>query len=76
MPVSVGFHRSLGVHITAVRSMTMDKWAPEHVAQMMAGGNAIFLDYTRQLDASLLDEKYLKYNLHKILYYRYNWLCC
>ena len=50
--------------------MTMDKWAPEHIAQMMAGGNAAFVSYVREVDRTLLDEKFLKYNLQKILYYR------
>ena len=50
--------------------MTMDKWGPEHIAPMMAGGNTAFLDYVREVDVSLLEEKFLKYNLHKIIYYR------
>ncbi|CAM9552876.1 unnamed protein product [Chrysoparadoxa australica] len=35
-----GIHRSLGVHITFVRSVNLDSWKPEHVANMERWGNA------------------------------------
>lgn len=35
-----GAHRGLGVHISFVRSTTMDTWNENHRAQMNAGGNA------------------------------------
>jgi len=35
-----GLHRSLGVHITQVRSVTLDKWTPEHLRNMENVGNA------------------------------------
>ena len=35
-----GIHRGLGVHITKMRSVTMDTWTPELVAAMAAKGNA------------------------------------
>ena len=34
-----GIHRSLGVHISKVRSTTLDTWLPEQVAFMQAMGN-------------------------------------
>ncbi|GLU18435.1 hypothetical protein SLE2022_347390 [Rubroshorea leprosula] len=34
-----GIHRSLGVHISQVRSTTLDTWLPEHVAFMHSMGN-------------------------------------
>ncbi|TKR95303.1 hypothetical protein L596_009492 [Steinernema carpocapsae] len=34
-----GLHRSLGVHLSFVRSITMDKWKPKEFEMMMAGGN-------------------------------------
>ncbi|KAH7306379.1 hypothetical protein KP509_22G008500 [Ceratopteris richardii] len=35
-----GIHRSLGVHISKVRSVTLDTWLPEQVAFMEGMGNA------------------------------------
>ncbi|GAA6038661.1 hypothetical protein JCM8097_009471 [Rhodosporidiobolus ruineniae] len=35
-----GTHRSLGTHLSFVRSLTMDKWTPVQVDRMKAGGNA------------------------------------
>ncbi|GAA5855124.1 hypothetical protein JCM8547_002391 [Rhodosporidiobolus lusitaniae] len=35
-----GTHRSLGTHLSFVRSLTMDKWTPTQVDRMKAGGNA------------------------------------
>lgn len=34
-----GVHRSLGVHISFVRSIAMDSWTPAQLALMKAGGN-------------------------------------
>ncbi|CAM6089438.1 unnamed protein product [Calypogeia fissa] len=34
-----GIHRSLGVHISKVRSVTLDTWLPEQVAFMQSTGN-------------------------------------
>lgn len=34
-----GQHRSLGVHLSFVRSVTMDKWKPEELERMKVGGN-------------------------------------
>lgn len=35
-----GVHRSLGVHISQVRSLVLDKWRPEWLQQMLSMGNA------------------------------------
>ncbi|XP_068633955.1 ADP-ribosylation factor GTPase-activating protein 1 [Battus philenor] len=35
-----GVHRSLGVHLSFVRSVTMDKWKDIELQKMMVGGNA------------------------------------
>lgn len=35
-----GIHRSLGVHISFVRSVTLDKWKPHEVEMMQKWGNA------------------------------------
>ena len=35
-----GVHRSLGVHLSFVRSITMDRWSVEQITRMEKGGNA------------------------------------
>ena len=40
-----GVHRGLGVHITKVRSTTLDAWLPAQVAFMEATGNAVSNSY-------------------------------
>lgn len=40
-----GFHRSLGVHITAVKSTTLDRWADREVQCLVYGGNERFQSY-------------------------------
>mmetsp|Transcript_33027 Transcript_33027/g.60556 ORF Transcript_33027/g.60556 Transcript_33027/m.60556 type:complete len:178 (+) Transcript_33027:73-606(+) len=37
-----GQHRSLGVHVSFVRSIAMDAWKPEHLAMVKLGGNQRF----------------------------------
>ena len=36
-----GVHRGLGVHVSVVRSTTLDAWLPDQVAFMAATGNAV-----------------------------------
>ncbi|CCD26561.1 GTPase-activating protein GCS1 NDAI_0H03880 [Naumovozyma dairenensis CBS 421] len=43
-----GTHRSLGVHISFVRSITMDQFKPEELVRMEKGGNQQFNDYMSQ----------------------------
>ncbi|CAK1554656.1 unnamed protein product [Leptosia nina] len=40
-----GVHRSLGVHLSFVRSVTMDKWKDTELEKMMVGGNAKAKDF-------------------------------
>lgn len=40
-----GIHRSLGVHISFVRSITMDQFKPEELVRMEKGGNEPFGEY-------------------------------
>lgn len=42
-----GVHRSLGVHITFVRSLNMDSWNAQQQAKMRAGGNDAFRRYLK-----------------------------
>ena len=43
-----GVHRSLGVHISFVRSLNMDSWTDKHQAKMRRGGNTALRTYLRQ----------------------------
>ncbi|KAM3721626.1 ADP-ribosylation factor GTPase-activating protein [Dirofilaria immitis] len=40
-----GLHRGLGVHISFVRSTTMDKWKDNELSKMKVGGNAKALEF-------------------------------
>jgi len=56
-----GVHRSLGVHISFVRSIAMDSWTPAQLAVMKAGGNAKCASYltSKGINASLpIQQKY------------------
>ncbi|QLQ79416.1 hypothetical protein HG537_0C00630 [Torulaspora globosa] len=50
-----GIHRSLGVHISFVRSITMDQFKPEELLRMEKGGNEAFDAYmsSHNVDLSL-----------------------
>ncbi|CZT14703.1 related to ADP-ribosylation factor GTPase-activating protein [Ramularia collo-cygni] len=49
-----GTHRSLGVHISFVRSVTMDAFKQGEVARMAAGGNAPWRDFFNQHPSNTL----------------------
>lgn len=40
-----GIHRGLGVHVSFVRSITMDQFKPEELIRMEKGGNEPFTEY-------------------------------
>ncbi|KAJ3086305.1 Zn finger-containing GTPase- Activating Protein for ARF [Quaeritorhiza haematococci] len=42
-----GVHRSLGVHVSFVRSITMDRWSDDQVQRMKLGGNKKALEFFR-----------------------------
>ena len=42
-----GVHRSIGVHISFVRSLNMDSWNEQQQSRMRAGGNTKLRDYLR-----------------------------
>lgn len=42
-----GRHRGLGVHLSFVRSLTMDRWTPEQRSRMQLGGNERWLKFLR-----------------------------
>mmetsp|Transcript_25462 Transcript_25462/g.51372 ORF Transcript_25462/g.51372 Transcript_25462/m.51372 type:complete len:549 (+) Transcript_25462:21-1667(+) len=43
-----GIHRGLGVHLSFVRSLTMDDWSEKELATMMRGGNKRWMDYWKE----------------------------
>jgi len=56
-----GVHRGLGVHLSFVRSLTMDTWSDKQLSMMEAGGNTKTKEFFRKYgvaDASIRD----KYN--------------
>ncbi|KDQ64407.1 hypothetical protein JAAARDRAFT_166584 [Jaapia argillacea MUCL 33604] len=42
-----GLHRGFGVHISFVRSVSMDTWQPEQIRRMTLGGNDPFRQFMR-----------------------------
>eukprot|EP00177_Eucheuma_denticulatum_P007616 GFKZ01013857.1.p1 GENE.GFKZ01013857.1~~GFKZ01013857.1.p1 ORF type:complete len:470 (+),score=49.00 GFKZ01013857.1:191-1600(+) len=55
-----GQHRGLGVHISFVRSVGMDRWKEWEVRRMELGGNAKFIAYAKQngLHGAEISSKY------------------
>jgi hypothetical protein len=55
-----GVHRGLGVHISFVRSITMDSWSDKQLKKMEAGGNANFLSFASKYGLANLpvEERY------------------
>ncbi|EIM85729.1 ArfGap-domain-containing protein [Stereum hirsutum FP-91666 SS1] len=45
-----GVHRGFGVHISFVRSVSMDSWTDTQIKRMQSGGNKPFLDFIRAYD--------------------------
>ncbi|GAA5861399.1 hypothetical protein JCM3774_000236 [Rhodotorula dairenensis] len=71
-----GTHRSLGSHLSFVRSLTMDKWTTAQIDRMKAGGNAKckeFFEANGQPFASLPITE--KYNTHIASMYREKLVC-
>ncbi|KAF9263725.1 ArfGap-domain-containing protein [Marasmius fiardii PR-910] len=42
-----GTHRGFGVHVSFVRSISMDTWQDEQVKRMQIGGNGLFKDFMK-----------------------------
>ena len=68
-----GLHRALGVHISPVRSLTMDTWTDKMIHKLLLGGNKRFREYLSYL--KLLKGVGVKtisstYTNPQVLYYR------
>merc|ERR1712048_786456 len=66
-----GQHRSLGVHLSFVRSVAMDSWTPKQIAAMeKSGGNAKLLEYFEARGINKSMKIATKYNTQQAAYYR------
>jgi ADP-ribosylation factor GTPase-activating protein 1 len=65
-----GKHRGLGVHISFVRSITMDSWSEKQLTSMMVGGNENFRAWLR--DYGIPDKTPIaqKYNFPEVQAYK------
>jgi ADP-ribosylation factor GTPase-activating protein 1 len=66
-----GHHRSIGVHLSFVRSIQMDSWTPKQIEAMeKSGGNDKLVAFfkSKGIEKSLLIQK--KYNSAQAKYYR------
>lgn len=67
-----GFHRSLGVHITLVRSLKLDGWSEQQLKYLTNGGNKAFTDFCQEsVGKQMPTALKLKYSNPNVLYYRY-----
>lgn len=57
-----GKHRGLGVHISFVRSVTMDAWNPDQLKRMQLGGNGQLNSFLEKYGVARLMETRDKYN--------------
>ena len=46
-----GKHRSLGLHISQVKSITMDKWTEKEIDRVQIGGNKALKEFIESHDA-------------------------
>ncbi|GAA5922769.1 uncharacterized protein JCM15063_003420 [Sporobolomyces koalae] len=66
-----GTHRSLGVHLSFVRSLTMDKWTQPQMTRMLKGGNQKAKEFFEANgEAWKSDNLQDKYNSHTAAMYR------
>ncbi|XP_010505344.1 PREDICTED: ADP-ribosylation factor GTPase-activating protein AGD7-like [Camelina sativa] len=65
-----GKHRGLGVHISFVRSVTMDSWSEIQIKKMDAGGNDCLNKFLAQYGISKETDIIAKYNSNAASVYR------
>lgn len=69
---SSGVHRSLGVHVSFVRSTTMDSWKPSQLKMMELGGNAKLKAFFKEHNVPESMAIAQKYNTRAADWYRKN----
>lgn len=65
-----GKHRGLGVHISFVRSVSMDSWSEIQLKKMQAGGNSALNSFLAQYGVSKETDIVAKYNSEGATVYR------
>ncbi len=65
-----GLHRGLGVNISFIRSLTMDKWDDKQLNFLKHGGNARLQELMEEYNIPQSTDIDLKYKLNAIDYYR------
>lgn len=66
-----GQHRSLGVHLSFVRSITMDSWSEKQIAAMeKSGGNQKFIDFCEARGIMKTLKINVKYSTKQAAYYK------
>jgi hypothetical protein len=68
-----GQHRALGVHISPVKSLTMDIWDEKSINKLLIGGNKKFQEYLAYLTMVKgveLPSPPSRYTSPRVLYYR------
>ena len=63
-------HRGLGVHISMVRSLTLDMWTEKQLKQMEQGGNRKLQQFFVEYDLNDVYDIKVKYNTRAADYYR------
>lgn len=69
---AAGIHRSLGVKVSRVQSITMDSWKPIHMKMMQLGGNRKFNDFLAEHGIPEDTPIREKYNTRAAEWYRNN----
>ena len=65
-----GVHRGLGVHVSMVRSLSLDMWTEKQLRQMEQGGNDKLKDFFALYDLNDIFDIKVKYNTVAADYYR------
>ena len=65
-----GLHRGLGVHVSMVRSVTLDMWTEKQLKLIEEGGNGKLREYFQTYELNDVYDIKIKYNTKAADYYR------